>query len=62
MTSAAQPPALPAFDHIRVDRRGRILTLAFDCPDRLNAFNARMHANCPQLCAPRSSIRAARWW
>jgi enoyl-CoA hydratase len=34
---------LPKFQTIKLERRGRTLTVAFNRPDVLNAFNARMH-------------------
>jgi enoyl-CoA hydratase len=34
---------LPTFEHIELARRGRILTLILSRPEKLNAFNARLH-------------------
>jgi enoyl-CoA hydratase len=34
---------LPKFQTIELERRGRTLTVAFNRPEMLNAFNARMH-------------------
>lgn len=34
---------LPAFEHIVLSRRNRVLTLSLSRPDKLNAFNAKLH-------------------
>ncbi|MBO6716714.1 MAG: enoyl-CoA hydratase/isomerase family protein [Rhizobiaceae bacterium] len=34
---------MPEYETLNLSRRGRLLTLAFNRPDVLNAFNARMH-------------------
>jgi enoyl-CoA hydratase len=36
------------FDHLELSRAGRVLTLAFNRPEKLNAFNARMHTEFPR--------------
>lgn len=35
---------IPVFEALRLERRGRLLTIAFNRPEVLNAFNAVMHA------------------
>lgn len=35
---------LGPFEHLEIERQERVLTIAFNRPDRLNAFNARLHA------------------
>lgn len=35
---------MPGFEALRLERRGRLLTITFNRPDVLNAFNAVMHA------------------
>jgi enoyl-CoA hydratase len=32
------------FDHLEISRAGRVLTLAFNRPEKLNAFNSHMHS------------------
>ncbi|MGN6819478.1 MAG: enoyl-CoA hydratase-related protein, partial [Sphingomonas sp.] len=34
---------LGTYEHILIHRRGRIVTIALDRPEKLNAFNARLH-------------------
>lgn len=40
--------ALPLFHHVEMERRGRVLTVALNRPQTLNAFNARLHAELPE--------------
>ena len=42
---------LPTFAALRLERRSRALTIAFDRPDTLNSFDARMHAELPRALA-----------
>lgn len=39
------------FDHLEMSRAGRVLTLAFNRPEKLNAFNAQMHSEFPRAIA-----------
>jgi len=39
------------FDHLEISRAGRVLTLAFNRPEKLNAFNAQMHSEFPRAIA-----------
>lgn len=42
MVKASKPP-LPAFDTVALHREGRLLTVALNRPDALNAFDHQMH-------------------
>jgi enoyl-CoA hydratase len=42
---------LPRFDHIEITRRGRVLPLALNRPERLNAFNVQLHADLSRAIA-----------
>jgi enoyl-CoA hydratase len=39
------------FDHLEMLRAGRIFTLAFNRPEKLNAFNAQLHSELPRAIA-----------
>ena len=36
------------YEHLELKRRGRVLTIALNRPDKLNAFNAKLHAELPE--------------
>lgn len=49
MSTAEHP--LPQFDTLALSRRGRLLTIAMNRPDQLNAVNLRLHEELPEVFA-----------
>ena len=45
------PQTLPGLEHILLTRAGRLLTVMLNRPDRLNAFNAKLHTELVQAIA-----------
>src|SRR4051794_4267972 len=37
------PPYADAYEHLRLERRGKVLLVTIDRPEQLNATNARLH-------------------
>lgn len=48
MSSSANDP-LPTYSTIALSRKGRLLTITLNQPDTLNAVNAKMHAELPEV-------------